>query len=79
MENKMESLARLFVFLGITLLVVGGVILLAGRVGVPFIGQLPGDFTFRRDGVAIYIPLATSILLSIVLTVVLTVVSRLMR
>ena len=38
--------------------------------------NLPGDFTFRSGGVAVYVPIATSIILSIVLTVVLNLLFR---
>ena len=41
---------------------------------VPFLGSLPGDLSFERDGVKVYIPIVTSIVLSIVLTVVLNLV-----
>jgi hypothetical protein len=58
--------------LGLVIAAVGVVIMLGGRL--PFLGNLPGDLTFERGGVRVYLPLATGILLSIVLTVVLNVV-----
>jgi hypothetical protein len=75
----LETAARVFIVLGIFLLIFGGVLLLAGRLGVPFLGRLPGDLVFRRDGVSIYLPLATSLLLSIILTILLNIIVRIVR
>ncbi len=61
--------------LGRVLMVIGGVLLLAGIALTAFgglgLGRLPGDFVFRRGNVTIFFPLATSILLSIVLSLLL--------
>jgi hypothetical protein len=64
-----DSLGKLLLILGLAIAVIGGLMMLGGRL--PFIGNLPGDLTFDRNGVRVYLPIATSILLSIVLTVVL--------
>jgi Protein of unknown function (DUF2905) len=53
--------------LGVVIAFVGAVLYLAGD-RVP-LGRLPGDFSWKRKGVSIYFPLATSILISIVLTI----------
>ena len=39
--------------------------------GLPFLGNLPGDLSFERGGVRVWIPIGTSIVVSILLTVVL--------
>ncbi len=57
-------------FFGVVLVIVGGALMLFGRL------HLPGDFTFRSGSVTVYIPIATSIVLSVVLTVVLNLVFR---
>jgi hypothetical protein len=66
--------------LGKLLLIVGGVIVLAGlavlimdRLGL---GRLPGDIVVRRDNFIFYFPLASSIIVSILLSIVLMVVFR---
>jgi hypothetical protein len=69
-----DSLGRLLIIVGLVLVGVGGLVLLAGRL--PFLGRLPGDFTFTRDNVTIYVPIATSILHSLLLTLVLTLLAR---
>jgi len=63
---------------GIILFVVGGLVFLAFKFGIP-IGRLPGDIRIERDGFSFYFPLASSILISIVLTIILNVVLRLFR
>jgi len=57
-------------FFGVVLVIVGGALMLFGRL------HLPGDFTFRSGSVTVYVPIATSIVLSVVLTVVLNLVFR---
>ncbi|OLB82818.1 MAG: DUF2905 domain-containing protein [Chloroflexi bacterium] len=57
-------------FFGVVLVIVGGALMLFGRL------HLPGDLTFRTGNVTLYLPIATSIVLSIVLTVVLNLVFR---
>jgi hypothetical protein len=64
-----ETLGKTLLVLGLVIAVVGGLMMLGGRL--PFLGNLPGDLTFEREGGRIYVPIATSIVLSIVLTVVL--------
>lgn len=69
-----HTLARLFIGLGIVLVLVGVGLMILPRV--PWLGRLPGDLHFRRDGFEIFIPLGTSVLLSIVATVVLNLLLR---
>jgi Protein of unknown function (DUF2905) len=74
----MWEMGRLLLVLGIALVLVGGVIMLLGRSGLP-LGRLPGDFVYRGKNTTFYFPLATSILLSVVLSLVVYVISRLKR
>ena len=74
----MVELGRIFLMLGIALIVIGGVILLLGRTGLP-IGRLPGDILYRGKHTTFYFPLATSILISVVLSVVLFLIGRMKR
>lgn len=61
--------------LGRVLMLVGGVLLLAGIALTAFgglgLGRLPGDFVYRRGNFTFYFPIVTSILLSIVLSLLL--------
>lgn len=74
----MVELGRIFVMLGIALIVIGGIILLLGRTGLP-IGRLPGDILYHGKHTTFYFPLATSILISVVLSIVLFLIGRMKR
>lgn len=67
--------ARWLIVIGIVFIAVG---LLWSALGRFFpLGRLPGDFYWEKDGVSVYFPLATSIIVSIVLSIVLTLLVRL--
>ncbi len=71
----MEDLAKLLIALGVIIILIGGALLLVGRV--PFLGRLPGDFTFSSGGFTCFFPLATMIILSVLLTILLNIAVRL--
>jgi Protein of unknown function (DUF2905) len=73
----MEEIGKWLILFGVLLAMVGGVILLVGKV--PWLGRLPGDIVIQRDNFSCLFPLATSLVLSIVMTVLLNVVLRLLR
>jgi hypothetical protein len=79
MEATMESAARLLILFGLVLILVGGGLLLASRLSLPFLGRLPGDIIISRDGFTFYFPIVTSILLSLLLTLILNLVFRIGR
>ena len=68
----------MLVMLGVTLVVIGGVVMLLGRTGLP-LGRLPGDVLYRGKNTTFYFPLASSILISVVLSIVLFLIGRLRR
>ena len=68
----------MLIFAGGLLLVVGIIVILAGKANLP-IGRLPGDIVCRGKNTTFYFPLATSILLSVILSLVLYVVNRMQR
>jgi hypothetical protein len=71
---ELTQIGKLVIIAGGVLVVLGAVILLAGRI--PFIGQLPGDIEYRRGNTTISFPLVTMILLSILLTIILNLLLR---
>ncbi len=71
----MEDLAKLLIALGVIIILIGGALLLVGRV--PFLGKLPGDITIQSGGLTCFFPLATSIILSILLAILLNIALRL--
>jgi len=74
----MVEIGRMLVMLGIALVVIGGIVMLLGRTGLP-LGRLPGDVLYRGKNSTFYFPLASSILISIVLSIVLFLIGRLKR
>ena len=74
----MGDLGRTLVLVGGLLLVLGLVLILAGKVNLP-IGRLPGDIVLRGKNTTFYFPLATSILLSVVISVILYLIGRFRR
>jgi hypothetical protein len=71
------TIGRGLVYLGIGLVVVGGLVLLLGRV--LDLGNLPGDLVYRGENVQVYVPLGTMIVLSILLTLLLNLAVRFFR
>jgi Protein of unknown function (DUF2905) len=74
----MGELGRTLVLVGGLLLVLGLVLILAGKINLP-VGRLPGDIVLRGKNTTFYFPLMTSIVLSVILTLVLWVVNRMRR
>jgi preprotein translocase subunit SecY len=71
----MGDLGRMLVFVGGLILILGIVLILAGKVNLP-VGRLPGDIVYRGKNTTFYFPLMTSILLSVILSLVLYFVNR---
>jgi hypothetical protein len=71
----MADFGRMLVFFGGLLLVLGLVLIFAGKINLP-IGRLPGDIVYRGKHTTFYFPLVTSILLSVILSLVLYFVNR---
>jgi len=71
----LTTIGRFVFFAGLVVMVVGGVMWLAGRLGLP-LGRLPGDIRIENGNTTFYFPLATSILLSLGLTLLLNLLGR---
>ena len=65
----MLGLGKTLIYLGIVLVIVGAIIMLAGKL--PWLGHLPGDITIERERFSFYFPLATCILISVIVSLVL--------
>ncbi len=70
----MDSLGKALILFGVILALLGGLLLLAGKI--PFLGRLPGDIVIRRERWSFYFPLTTSIVISILLTLLFSLFSR---
>ncbi|PWH16224.1 MAG: DUF2905 domain-containing protein [Anaerolineae bacterium] len=79
----MTQMAKWLIGFGVVLIVIGGIILLANRLGLAGLklplGRLPGDLRIQGDNFTCFIPIASSILLSILLTIILNLVVRLLN
>lgn len=71
----MADIGKALLVLGLLLVVIGAVLLIASRFGIP-LGRLPGDIAYRGERVSVFLPLGTSILISVVLSILLYLVSR---
>jgi len=69
-----DSLGKMLIGMGVVLALVGGLLLLAGKV--PFLGRLPGDIVIRREHWNFYFPLTTSIVVSLLLTLLFSLFGR---
>lgn len=70
----MNELAKILIFFGVVLVLVGAAILVFQRL--PFLGRLPGDIIIKRDNFTFYFPITTGIVLSIILSIILHLVGR---
>jgi len=62
------------VFLGLILVILGGVFVLLPKI--PWIGKLPGDFFFKGEKVTFYFPITTCIIVSILVTLLVALFRR---
>lgn len=74
----MNSLGKLLIGAGGLLILIGLIVLLAGRANLP-LGRLPGDISYRGKNTSVFFPITTCIILSIVLSFVLWLVNRFLR
>ena len=70
----MELLGKTLVIFGLVLTGIG--ILLWSGVGRNWLGRLPGDINFEREGFGFHFPIVTCLLLSILVSVILAILRR---
>lgn len=51
-------------------------LILFARKWLPWLGHLPGDFTFQRGNLTVFLPLGTSLLFSILLSLIMAFLDR---
>lgn len=71
----MLNFARLLIIIGLIIILIGSLIFLMARVGIP-LGNLPGNIRIQRGSLTCVFALGASIVLSILLTVVLNLMAR---
>lgn len=70
----MPGIGRSLIVVGVVLVVVGLALTVAPRI--PWLGRLPGDFSYESERLRIHFPLATSLLLSAVVSLLLYIFRR---
>jgi len=73
--DPIGQLGRMLILAGAILVLVGTSLLVVRHI--PFLGNLPGDIRYRRQGFEFYFPLATCLVISLVITLILWIVVRL--
>jgi hypothetical protein len=74
----MPDLGRIFIALGLLLIVIGVIFLAFTRMHLA-LGRLPGDFSWKGRGWAVSFPLASSIVISVILSLLLWIISHFRR
>jgi len=69
------SFARWIIIAGIVLIIVGVLIAVASRVGIP-LGRLPGDIFIQGENASCIMPIASMLVLSLLLTIILNILIR---
>lgn len=69
------SFARWIIIAGIVLIIVGVLIAVASRVGIP-LGRLPGDIFVQGKSSSCFMPIASMLVLSLLLTIILNILIR---
>ena len=76
MDFGPQQMGKWLIGAGIFIAVVGGLVVLLGRVGL---FKLPGDLQFGSKNWRVYIPIASCVLLSIILTLILWLINYFRR
>jgi hypothetical protein len=61
----MDGFGKVLMSVGAVMFIVGGAIFLASRLGWLPLGRLPGDIVVRRNGVSLYFPIVTCVVMSV--------------
>jgi hypothetical protein len=73
-----ESMGKMFIFVGLFVLLLGLIMTFVPRLRIPFLGRLPGDIRIERERFSFYFPIVTCIVLSVLLTIALNAIGRLL-
>ena len=64
--NDSSLVGRMLLILGSVIFLVGALLAFGPRI--PWLGRLPGDFSFGGENWKVYVPLGTSLVISLILT-----------
>ena len=66
----------MLVGLGLTVALIGGILMLTSKIPWLKLGRLPGDVNIQRDGFSLFFPITTMLLLSAVLSLILFLIGK---
>ncbi|PJF40707.1 MAG: DUF2905 domain-containing protein [Chloroflexi bacterium] len=73
----MQTIGRYMVVGGIIITLIGGMLMLFGRLPIlSNLGKLPGDIRIENGRFSFFFPVVSSILISIILTIIINIVLR---
>jgi hypothetical protein len=76
MEFGPQQVGKWLIWMGVTIVLAGGVVMILGRIGL---FKLPSDLEFGGKNWRIFLPIASCILISIVLTAILWLINYFRR
>lgn len=71
----MSQLGKMLIALGLFIAAAGVVLIIAGKLNIPF-GKLPGDITYQKKNLTVFVPFGTMLVVSVILTLILNIFSR---
>ncbi len=71
---EFANMGKILIIAGVFLIIFGLIFIFWTRI--PFLGHLPGDFSFQKGGVSFFFPLVTFLVISLILTIIINVVMR---
>lgn len=75
--DDLAGIGRILLVVGLVVAAAGLLLLLAGQIpGLDRLGRLPGDVSFERGPVTVFVPIVTSLVISLLLTIVLNLFLR---
>jgi hypothetical protein len=69
-----QSVGRLFILLGVIIVVIGAILYLAPRF--PLLDRLPGNLRWQKGPITVYFPLGVCLAVSMVLTIIFHILGR---
>ena len=73
--GEAASLGKIIIGIGIAIIIFGAIVLLFSRFTGGKGAPLPGDIVIHRDGVTIYFPIVTMLVISIILTILMRILA----
>lgn len=69
MPDLRNNMGRLFIIIGISLIIIGAIIKYAPGL-INWFGKLPGDIRIEKENSKIFIPITSMVVISLIITVI---------